>query len=85
MAILGGGITGLCSAYFLSRSLPKARITLLEASSRLGGWLHSKQVEVNNGTVVFEQGPRNLRPKAPNGLITLDLVCQKLMKPSYFG
>ena len=75
IAILGGGITGLATAYFLSRSLPYARITLIEASSRLGGWLHSKQVDVGNGKVVFEQGPRTLRPTAPNGLITLDLVC----------
>lgn len=74
IAVLGGGITGLASAYFLSKSLPNARITLFEASSRLGGWLHSKQVDVTNGSIVFEQGPRNLRPTAPNGLITLDLV-----------
>lgn len=75
VAVLGGGITGLASAYFLSRSLPNAKITLFEASPRLGGWLHSKRIDVGNGSVVFEQGPRNLRPTAPNGLITLDLVC----------
>lgn len=75
IAVLGGGITGLASAYYLSRSLPNARITLFEASSRLGGWLHSKQVDVSNGSIVFEQGPRNLRPSVPNGLITLELVC----------
>jgi oxygen-dependent protoporphyrinogen oxidase len=74
IAVLGGGITGLASAYYLSRSLPHAKITLLEASSRLGGWLHSQSVDVGTGNVVFEQGPRNLRPSNPNGLITLDLV-----------
>lgn len=75
IAILGGGITGLASAYYLSRSLPDARLTLIEASSRLGGWLHSTSVDVGTGNVVFEQGPRNLRPTVPNGLVTLDLVC----------
>ena len=74
IAVLGGGITGLASAYYLSRLLPDAKITLFEASTRLGGWLHSKQVNVGNGKVVFEQGPRNLRPTNPNGLVTLDLV-----------
>ena len=74
IAVLGGGITGLASAYYLSSLLPDAKITLFEASTRLGGWLHSKQVNVGNGKVVFEQGPRNLRPTNPNGLITLDLV-----------
>ncbi len=85
IAILGGGITGLASAHFLSKSLPNAKITLFEASSRLGGWLHSRQVDVDNGKVVFEQGPRNLRPKVPNGLITLDLVCLRSRKSAYFG
>lgn len=74
IAVLGGGITGLASAYYLSKFLPNANITLFEASSRLGGWLHSKQVDVGTGKVVFEQGPRNLRPTNPNGLVTLDLV-----------
>ena len=83
IAILGGGITGLTSAYFLSRSLPNAKITLLEGSPRLGGWLHSKQVDVGNGKVIFEQGPRNLRPSAPNGLVTLDLVRRSCETPTY--
>ncbi len=74
IAVLGGGITGLASAYYLSKALPDANITLFEGSSRLGGWLHSKQVNVGTGKVVFEQGPRNLRPTNPNGLVTLDLV-----------
>lgn len=75
VAILGGGITGLASAFYLSKQRPDIRITLIEGSSRLGGWLHSKQVDVGNGSVVFEQGPRTLRPNVPNGLVTLGLVC----------
>ena len=74
IAVLGGGITGLASAYFISRDIPNAKVTLFEASSRLGGWLHSKSVDVGTGNVVFEQGPRSLRPTMPNGLITLNLV-----------
>lgn len=84
IAVLGGGITGLASAYYLSRFLPDARITLFEASTRLGGWLHSKQVNVGNGKVVFEQGPRNLRPTNPNGLVTLDLVGSRIRMVSLF-
>ena len=74
IAVLGGGITGLASAHYLSRTFPDANITLFEASLRLGGWLHSNQINVGTGKVVFEQGPRNLRPTNPNGLVTLDLV-----------
>lgn len=74
VAVLGGGITGLASAYYLAQQLPHSQITLFEGSLRLGGWLRSKQVDVGNGKVVFEQGPRNLRPTRPNGWVTLDLV-----------
>ena len=75
IAVLGGGITGLACTYFLTQQLPEARITLFESTSRLGGWLRSKQVDVGNGKVLFEQGPRTLRPNLPNGILTLDLVC----------
>jgi len=74
VAVLGGGITGLASAFYLSQELPNAKITLYEASNRLGGWLHTKYIDVGNGQVVFEQGPRTLRPSMPNGFVTLDLV-----------
>ena len=74
IAVLGGGITGLATAYYITKSLPNAKVTLYEASSRLGGWLNSQSVDVGTGKVVFEQGPRTLRPTIPNGWITLDLV-----------
>lgn len=72
--MIGGGITGLASAYYLSTSLPDTKITLFELSSRLGGWLHSKTVDVGNGKIIFEQGPRSLRPNTINASVTLDLV-----------
>lgn len=74
VAVLGGGITGLASAYYIAERLPHSQITLFEGKSRLGGWLRSTQIDVGNGNVVFEQGPRNLRPTRPNGWVTLDLV-----------
>lgn len=74
VAILGGGITGLATAYYLSTKLPSVKIRLFEGSSRLGGWLHSRTVNVGNGNVVFEHGPRSLRPSTPSALVTMDLV-----------
>ncbi len=74
IAILGGGITGLASAFFLSKELPKAKITLYESSDRLGGWLHSKSIDVGTGNVLFEQGPRTIRPNTPAALVTLEMV-----------
>jgi myosin-crossreactive antigen len=75
IAILGGGITGLSAAHYLTRELPTAKITIYEASNRLGGWLHSKSVNVGNGNVVFESGPRTLRPHTPAGMATVEMVC----------
>lgn len=79
VAVLGGGITGLASAYYLAQQLPQSQITLFERSSRLGGWLRSTQVDVGSGKVVFEQGPRSIRPSRPNGWVTLDLVSIAVM------
>ena len=74
IAILGGGITGLSAAHYLTRELPTAKITIYEASDRLGGWLLSKSVNVGNGNVVFESGPRTLRPHTPAGMVTVEMV-----------
>ena len=78
IAILGGGITGLSAAYFAAKN-PADRITLYEASSKLGGWLQSSSVDVGNGKVIFEQGPRTLRNKGVQGAITAELVREKLL------
>jgi oxygen-dependent protoporphyrinogen oxidase len=74
-AVLGGGITGLVAAYHLTADFPNSKVTLFEKSDRLGGWLQSKHVDVGNGNIVFEQGPRTLRPHGPNALATLEIVC----------
>lgn len=74
VAILGGGITGLACAYYLSRDLPNTKITLFEATPRLGGWLNTETVNVDNGNIIFEQGPRSLRAGLSNGQVTLHLV-----------
>ena len=49
IAIVGGGLTGLWSAYYLREALPDARIAVLEkefcgfgASGRNGGWLSAE-------------------------------------------
>lgn len=74
IAVLGGGITGLASAFYLTHELPNAKITLYEASDTLGGWLRTKHVDVEGGTILFEQGPRTLRPSTAAGVVTLSLV-----------
>jgi oxygen-dependent protoporphyrinogen oxidase len=77
-AILGGGITGLSAAHYLTKFLPDAKVTIYESTDRLGGWLRSDPVEVEGGEVYFEQGPRSLRPNVSgSGLAVLELVCSR--------
>ena len=79
IAVVGGGITGLSAAFHLSRRFPPrtgTRITLVESSPRLGGWVRSERVRIKdpNGReadVLLESGPRTLRP---NSKAILELV-----------
>lgn len=74
IVVVGGGITGLTTAFYAKDAFPHANITVYEAESRVGGWLQSKHVEVKGGTILFEQGPRSLRTKTLNALATISLV-----------
>lgn len=77
IAVLGGGLTGLSSAFHISRRFPQSHVTLLERKPILGGWVRSERVQVdaqvgNNdpheAAVVLEGGPRTLRPNAKSVL-----------------
>ncbi|XP_044742313.1 protoporphyrinogen oxidase [Chrysoperla carnea] len=70
--ILGGGVSGLSAAYYLSQRISPSKIYLVEASNRFGGWIQSKQ----NGNVLFELGPHTIRPKGEPGANTLQLIEQ---------
>ncbi|KFY94105.1 hypothetical protein V498_04064 [Pseudogymnoascus sp. VKM F-4517 (FW-2822)] len=74
IAILGGGITGLVAAAIATKLNPESKITLYESSERLGGWVHSEVVQSSDGPVVFELGPRSLRPATTRGYHALSMV-----------
>ncbi|KAI1316404.1 hypothetical protein EDD11_010047 [Mortierella claussenii] len=78
IAVLGGGISGLSTAWYLARTAPtNVAITLLESSKRTGGWLHSDRVrdpQHPGGSILLERGPRSLRPQGVSGLNTLEMV-----------
>jgi oxygen-dependent protoporphyrinogen oxidase len=68
--ILGAGISGLATAWFLKKHFgSRIQITLLEKEARLGGWIQT----VQNGDFLFEQGPRSCRTKG-SGREMLHLV-----------
>ncbi|KAK6519360.1 oxygen-dependent protoporphyrinogen oxidase [Arthrobotrys megalospora] len=74
VAILGAGVTGLTTAYQLSHFSPETSITVLESSPRTGGWIQSLKIPTSKGSIIFETGPRTLRPWTVNGIITLNLI-----------
>ncbi|CAG8525318.1 702_t:CDS:2 [Paraglomus brasilianum] len=81
ITILGGGISGLSTAWYLSRSLPKScKITIIEASNRLGGWIQSRRHGEQG--ILFEYGPRTLRPGGLGGLAVLELIKSLNLIPS---
>lgn len=65
--ILGGGISGLATAWFLKKS--SGSVKVIEKSSRAGGWIETVQKE----GFLFEQGPRSCRTKGA-GHETLALI-----------
>ncbi|KAF2878027.1 hypothetical protein BDV95DRAFT_589011 [Massariosphaeria phaeospora] len=76
IAVLGGGISGLASAHFVAKEFPKSKITIYEANKEAGGWIRSRKVDVPGGSVLFEYGPRTLRPtpsSKPTGQLIQDL------------
>ncbi|KPM43624.1 hypothetical protein AK830_g2913 [Neonectria ditissima] len=84
VAVLGGGLTGLAAAYYLAKKLPPtAKITLYEASDRLGGWIRTERHPVDvggkKGTVLFERGPRSLTSLHGNTWRYDDLVLYDLV------
>lgn len=70
--MLGGGISGLSSAYFISKEFPNSKITVFEKQKKLGGWIKSNKVHVPGGDVTFESGPRTLRNSTPTAALVHD-------------
>ena len=68
--ILGAGISGLSTAWYLSRTGLPLEITILEKSSRAGGWMHTDHTTGFH----FEKGPRTFKvDKSPS---TMRLVAE---------
>ena len=53
IAIVGGGISGLAAAWFITKKFPNYKVTLLESENRLGGKIQSSKEQ----GFLFEHGP----------------------------
>jgi protoporphyrinogen/coproporphyrinogen III oxidase len=81
IAVLGGGITGLSSAFHLSRRFPAARISLIEQSFRLGGWLRSERVSLQDGSSQNDPKSTSLRANS-TGTVLLE-AGPRTLRPNY--
>lgn len=67
IAIVGAGLTGLTTAYYLAQDLPPGcKIVIYDGQNRVGGWIRSETHSVDVGgtksKVLFERGPRSISP-----------------------
>lgn len=67
--ILGGGISGVTTAWFLHRLCPDIKLTVIEKKPCVGGWIHS----FTQGNNIWESGPRGFIPSG-KGENTLELA-----------
>ena len=71
IAILGGGISGLCAAYALEQKNPSLSMVLVEEKARLGGWV---QTAVLPSGQRYEAGPRSLLLRGEGAIATAELI-----------
>ena len=64
IVVVGGGLAGLTAAYRLTQQLPRAEITVLEASEHVGGLLRT---ETTDGFVV-DRGPDSILTEKSDAL-----------------
>lgn len=74
IVIVGGGIAGLSAAYYATKKLPEAQITLLEADSRWGGKIATDRVHFDEGQFIIEGGPDTFLATKPWGVA----LCKEL-------
>ncbi|XP_072420822.1 protoporphyrinogen oxidase isoform X1 [Chiloscyllium punctatum] len=72
--VIGAGISGLAASLCLSSAAANvSKVTVLEASGHIGGWLQTTRTQDG---AIFEHGPRGVRPAGNVGKNTLQLVSE---------
>jgi oxygen-dependent protoporphyrinogen oxidase len=77
VAIIGGGISGLSSAFYLKLLRPDIHVTIFDKESRWGGWIRTERL----GETIFEAGPHSLRSSGKEGVTALELCCLLGLSP----
>ena len=56
VAIIGGGMSGTAFAHYAKKLMPNIKLTIFEATDRLGGRVQSLDVVDGNATIKIEVG-----------------------------
>jgi oxygen-dependent protoporphyrinogen oxidase len=67
LAVLGGGISGLCLAYYLKKYYPEDEVKVFEKNSRPGGVIDAYKFK----DLVFDKGPKTIRKSSGQDLLTI--------------
>jgi len=80
VVVIGGGISGLASAYFLSQKIEPGDITVIESGDRLGGTIRG----VKFGLHLAETGPDSFITRNPSAIdLVADLnLSERLISPA---
>lgn len=69
IAVIGGGLSGLATAFYLRRFSPDCELALFEAADRLGGVIGTERVEVpGHGCFVIDHGADMFAIHPPDAL-----------------
>ena len=74
IVIVGGGIAGLSAAYYATKKIPDAQITLIESSDRWGGKIATDRALFDDGQFIIEGGPDTFLATKPWGVA----LCKEL-------
>ena len=79
IGIVGAGLSGLATAFYLKRSLPAAELVVFEADARPGGKLHTDEIEGFR----FEAGANGFLTNKPDSLqLVRDSGAEQYLLPS---
>lgn len=68
IAIVGGGISGLATAFYIAKARPDVQITLFEKEDKLGGSMMTQEIE----GFFFEQGSNGFLSNKPDTLALIE-------------
>ncbi len=72
--IVGGGISGLATAYYATKKIPNVQIILLESSNRWGGKIITDRAVIGDAQFIVEGGPDSFLATKPYAIA----LCKEL-------